>query len=148
MKRILNTLLIVFAISIIFMSCDNDDHATDSRSPEFGSLTLSPSTVSPGDSVTASVSYVYPGKKIYSSVYTLSISGNTSEGPYNKSIEWKVVDPTRSTPVQKFAAPETPGIYTVVFRASRINFSSGGPNGELYGSANSVNATLRVVGNN
>lgn len=147
MKRILNILLIVFTVSITFMSCDNDDHATDSRSPEFGALTLSPSTVSPGDSVTATVSYNYAGKKIYSSVYTLSISGNTSEGPYTKSIEWKVVDPTKSTPVQKFAAPETPGIYTVTFRASQINYSSGGPNGELYGSANSVNSTLRVVGN-
>lgn len=135
----------LLSATILMTSCDNDDHATDSRSPEFGTLTLTPSTVSPGDSVTASVSYNYPGKHIYSNVYNLTITGNTSEGPYTNTVSWKVVDPTKSTPTQKFAAPDTPGTYNVTFRASQINYSSGGPNGELYGSANSVSATLRVV---
>lgn len=137
--------LTILTTSVLITSCDNDDHATDSRSPEFGSLTLSPSTVSPGDSVIATVSYNYAGKNIYSSIYVLSITGNTSEGLYNKNVNWKVIDPTKSTPTQKFQAPDIPGIYTVTFRATQINYSSGGPNGELYGSANSVNATLRVL---
>lgn len=148
MKKNLSLLVIAITASMLSISCDNDDHATDSRSPVFGTLTLTPSTVSPEDSVTATVSYNYAGKKIYSSIYVLSVNGNTPEGRYDKSIEWKVVDPTKSTPTIKFAAPDVPGIYTVTFHASQINYSSGGPNGELYGSANSVNSTLRVVGSN
>ena len=132
-------------LALLFLaSCDNDDHATDSRSPEFGALTLEPSTVLPGDSVTATVSYKYAGKKIYSSEYILTVTGVTSEGQYVNSVKWKVVDPTKSAPTQRFAAPDVPGNYTVTFRASQINYSSGGPNGELYGSANSVSTTLRV----
>lgn len=142
----LRTLIPVILIALIFVSCDNDSHATDGRSPEFGDLTLTPSTVNPGDSVTANVSYTYSGKKIYKNCYVLNITGNTSEGTYSESITWEVIDPTKSTPTCKFASPLIPGIYTVTFRATQINFSSGGPNGELYGSANSVSTKLRVIG--
>ena len=124
-------LLVISALFVFATSCDNDSHATDGRSPQFESLTLTPSTVNAGDSVVANVSYTYPGKKIYSSIY-------------NETYEWKVVDPTKSTPTYKFRSPDEAGIYTVTFRARQINYSSGGPNGELYGSANSVSATLRV----
>ncbi len=137
-------LLVISALFVFATSCDNDSHATDGRSPQFESLTLTPSTVNAGDSVVANVSYTYPGKKIYSSIYNLTISGNTSDGLYNETYEWKVVDPTKSTPTYKFRSPDEAGIYTVTFRARQINYSSGGPNGELYGSANSVSATLRV----
>jgi hypothetical protein len=142
------TSVILAVVSILFLSvsCSNDDHATDSRPPVFGELKLSPSTASPGDSVTATVSYNYAGKKIYKNEYTLTVSGHTSSGQYEKSWKWEVIDPTKTEPFCKFAAPDEAGIYTVSFRASRINYSSGGPNGELYGSANSVSAVLYVKG--
>ena len=64
MKKLI-LFLSVISLLLFSTSCSNDDHATDSRPPVFGELKLSPSTVSPGDSVTATVSYNYPGKKIY-----------------------------------------------------------------------------------
>jgi hypothetical protein len=147
MKKII-LLLSVITLFLFSASCSNDDHATDSRPPVFGELKLSPSTVQAGDSVTATVSYNYPGKKIYKNEYTLTVSGNTSNGHYEKSWKWEVIDPTKSEPTCKFASPDEAGTYTVSFRASRINYSSGGPNGELYGSANSVSSVLYVKGGN
>lgn len=145
-----NFILFFFVISLLLFSasCSNDEHATDSRPPVFGELKLSPTTVSAGDSVTAMVTYNYPGKKIYKNEYTLTVSGYTSNGLYEKSWKWDVIDPTKSEPTCKFASPDVAGTYTVSFRASRINYSSGGPNGELYGSANSVSAVLYVKGSN
>lgn len=136
--------LTAIAIVALFVSCDNDDHATDGRSPEFASLELSPSVAHVGDSIVATVTYKYPGKKIYKSDYKLSLSGFTSSGNYNVSYTWTEIDPTKSNPTYKFAAPDEPGTYQVTFSATRINYSSGGPNGELYGSANSVTTNLTV----
>ena len=142
MKKIV--LCTAFALMGVLISCDNDDHATDGRSPEFASLELTPSVAHPGDSISAIVTYKTPGKNIYKSDYKLAISGFTSSGDYNVSYSWTEIDPTKSNPKYKFAAPDESGTFQVTFSATRINFSTGGPNGELYGSANSVNATLRV----
>ena len=137
-------LLSVLAVMGLLISCDNDDNATDGRSPEFAALQLTPSVANTGDSVIAIVTYKTPGKKIYKSDYKLTISGFTASGDYNVSYTWTDIDPTKHNPTYKFIAPDEPGTFQVTFSATRINYSSGGPNGEIYGSANTVTSTLRV----
>ncbi|MGM9686428.1 MAG: hypothetical protein ACI3YI_09440 [Bacteroidaceae bacterium] len=131
---------LIFA-ALLCVSCDNDDINTSSRPPVFESLTLTPNNVKAGENVKAVVKYSYAGKDIYKSDYRISISKGAD---YQVTYDWTVVDPTKSEPEYSFNAPEEAGTYEVVFRANKINYSSHGPNGELYGNANSVNAILRV----
>lgn len=139
---------LIFALSAalsFLMSCDNDDNATTARSPEFGEITLTPNPCQAGDTVKATVSYNYAGKEIYQSIYFCNVKGssNTGDSTYYSS-SWTVSDPTKKQPSFQFVAPDIAQNYTVTFGASRINYATGGPNGEIYGSASSVSATLSV----
>lgn len=142
MKKTFFALVACF-ISMQLISCDNDDITKDAVSPTFSKLTLSPSVASTRDSVTAHVSYQYNGKNIYKNTYQLTITNNSNISN-NVSYTWDEVDPTKQEPEYKFAAPDSAGNYTVSFRATFIRYSTHGPNGELYGSANSVSSTLTV----
>ncbi len=139
-------LAFIFASIFSFLSCTNDDYANSAQVPVFKQLILSPSVVSPGEEVNATVEYEFAGKEIYSNKYKLTISeiGNPDN---TKSLEWEEIEPMKSVPQHTFNAPDSPGRYSVVFQATRINFSTGGPNGSLYGSANSVSAILTVIDN-
>jgi len=134
-------LILAAVLALACTACDNDDNAKDGQSPVFDKLTLTPNPCNPGDSVYATVTYVSAGKGIYKSKYYYKIE---KDGEDVDGASWSVVDPTKSQPTFSFVAPTTSGYYTVTFGASQINYSGGGPNGELYGSANSVNAGLSV----
>lgn len=140
MKTKTLSLLFPLLALLICTSC-SDDNATNAHSPVFESLTLSPSVVHCSDTVTGHVAYRDAGKNIYSSDYQYTITDGHSAA--NK--QWRVTDPTKSQPVFGFHAPDSAGTYTVTFRATKIRYSTGGPNGELYGSANTVTATLVVT---
>ena len=121
-------------------SCDNDPTG-NSSSPVFEELTLSPSVCYTGDSITGTVTFSDKGKKIYKTVYYYRFVEN---GEVTR-VTWTVVAPTTYDNVTfTFVAPSTAGLYTITFGADQINYSSSGPNGELYGSASSVTATLNV----
>lgn len=134
---------IAFLVAIHMTSCDNDDITKASTSPVFSKLTLSPSLTTTGDTVTAHVGYQSQGKNIYSNTYQLTITNN-SNLINSVSYTWDEVDPTKKEPEYRFAAPDSAGTYTVSFRATFIRYSTHGPNGELYGSANSLSSTLTV----
>lgn len=142
MKKTIFAVIACF-IAMQLISCDNDDITKDAMSPSFSKLTLSPSVVSTSDSVTAHVGYQFNGKNIYKNTYQLTITNNSNISNY-VSYTWDEVDPTKHEPEYKFAAPDSAGNYTVSFRATFIRYSYLGPNGELYGSANSVSSTLTV----
>jgi len=145
MKQLSYYYLTLFFLLFTY-SCDNDNPPTSARSPIFKSLTLNPSSVKPGDKVKAHVEYEYSGKEIYENTYVLSITeiGN----PSNKlTHEWSVIKPTKTEPELEFDAPQNSGLYSVDFKAKHIKYSTGGPNGSPYGSANSVSATLKVIDN-
>lgn len=148
MKNIPFLMLALVAALTALMSCDNDDHATSARSPEFGEITLTPNPCQAGDTVNATVSYNDTGKEIYQSIYFCNVKGssNTGDSTYY-SASWTVSDPTKKLPTFQFVAPDIAQRYTVTFGASRINYATGGPNGELYGSAGSVSAILIVHSN-
>lgn len=143
MKKLL--LLPLAMVGMAIASCDNDANSTSGRSPVFGQITLTPNPCNAGDTVTGVVSYTSAGRDIYKSDYYVNVTGRSNSGDTTfVSSNWTVIDPTKSQPTFKFAAPKIAQTYTVTFGASRINYSTGGPNGELYGSANSVNTTLTV----
>lgn len=126
---------------------DNNNNNPEKYSfpPEFESLILSPSTVVPGDSVTAIVKYIYPGENLFKSKYELTISGNNNTGQYKKMWEWEVLNPVESEPIYKFVSPDEPGIYQISFRATRISYNCPGINGEIYGYSNTVTEMLNVI---
>jgi len=149
MKKIPFLLLALVTAFAVLMSCDNDDNATSARSPEFGDITLTPNPCHAGDTVKATVSYNYAGKEIYQSVYFYNVKGSSNTGDSTfYSSSWSVTDPTKSVPSFQFVAPDIAQTYTVTFGASKIHYATGGPNGELYGSAASVSTTLRVRASN
>lgn len=132
-------------VALAIASCDNDANSTSGRPPVYAQLTLTPNPCHAGDSVTGVVSYTSTGRDIYKSDYYMRVTGNSNSGDsIFLSTTWTVTDPTKSQPTFRFKAPTIAQHYTVTFGASRINFSTGGPNGELYGEANSVQTTLIV----
>lgn len=129
---------------LIVAACDNDSNSFDSRSPTFGDFTLSPTSCYPGDTITGTVLFEDKGHHIYSTTYYYRYNVDDTI----TKVTWTVVDPTGHDNVTfTFPAPTTAGVYVVTFGASTIRYSSGGPNGELYGSASSVTATLNVKSN-
>ncbi len=139
-------LLTIFLAFVLFTSCD-DDIKKDAQSPLLGSLTLEPSvSVAPQDSVTGFVTYEVKGKNVYKIDFTLSVNGKSSKGADSTYIfkEWSLVDPLKQQPVIGFHAPKETGSYRVTVRAARINYSTSGPNGEIYGTPSSVSAQLTV----
>lgn len=144
MKYTFITTAFCLCAALILTACDNDANANNGRSPVFESLTLTPNPCHLGDSVVGQVKYSYAGRDIYSTTYTVTMRVSTDS---TYVLSWKVIDPTKKDPTFKIPTPRLAGTYTVNFSASRINYSSGGSNGELYGSANTVSATLRVLDN-
>lgn len=143
MKKLL--LLPLAMVSMAIASCDNDANSTSGRPPVYGQLTLTPNPCYAGDTVTGVVTYTSTGRDIYKSEYYANVTGSSNSGDSAfVSTTWTAIDPTKSQPTFKFAAPKIAQNYTVTFGASRINYSTGGPNGELYGEANSVRTTLIV----
>lgn len=141
MKTHTFTLLAAVALLTLLAACDNDSNSFDSRSPTFGDFTLSPTSCYPGDTITGTVLFEDKGKHIYSTTYYYRYNVDDTI----TKVTWTVVDPTGHDNVTfTFPAPTTAGIYTITFGATTIRYSSGGPNGELYGSASSVTATLNV----
>ncbi len=136
----------VLAVLALLMAC-SEDPANDARTQIFDSLTLTPPTVAAGDSVTGVVSYKDAGHSIYRVDYSYSITGRDEEGKIVSfgSGAWSVIDPVKQQPVFGFRAPTVPGIYTVTASSTRVNFSTGGPNGELYGAGSSASTTLIVT---
>ena len=133
-------------VAIALMACE-EDYAKDARSPIYGELTLTPNVAHPGDSITGVVSYQDKGKSIYKIDYSYTVSGNFEETGTDTtySYTWSVVDPTRyGNPTFKFKAPHAAGNFRVTFKALHIHYATGGPNGELYGSANTVSQTFTV----
>lgn len=140
MKSLTFSCLLLTLVLLTAVSCD-DDPTGNSTSPTFAELTLSPNVCNAGDSITGTVTFSDKGKSIYKTVYYYRFVENGTVYRYT----WTVVDPTAYDEVTfSFVAPTTAGLYTVTFGADQINYSSSGPNGELYGSANSVSATLNV----
>lgn len=145
MKKLFSLVLLSSIFSALIVSCDNDDNATSGRSPVFDKIVLTPNPCVIGDSIQGTVTYTSAGKHIYKSKYLVKVVGSTTSGDstfYSNS--WTVLDPTKSEPTFKFAAPDIAQSYRVTFEATQINYSTGGPNGELYGSANTVTTTLTV----
>lgn len=144
MKTLRAILIPLVATLLLVVACDNDSNSFDSRSPTFGDFTLTPSSCYPGDTITGTVLFEDKGKNIYSSTYYYRYNVDDTI----TRVTWTVVDPTGHDNVTfTFPAPTTAGIYVVTFGATYIRYSSGGPNGELYGSASSVTATLNVKSN-
>lgn len=131
----------------MFVSCD-DDPARDAESPILGSITFEPSTsVAPDDSVTAVVSYEKTGKNIYKIDFSYSIVGKNPETGKDSTFlsgSWVDIAPTKHQPVFGFHAPLEEGNYRVTVKAARINYSTSGPNGELYGTPSSTTGTFSV----
>ena len=136
--------VVVFIILSSIISCSNDDPPTGAKPPVFKKLILNPSTVGPEETVNATVEYEYPGKDIFRSDYQLTIV-EVGSNSITETFEWTIIDPTKSNPVYEFKAPTKPGKYSISFHAKHINYSTGGPNGSLYGSANTVSSTLIVT---
>ena len=138
--------LCLFCGLCVITSCD-DDIKKDAKSPVLGSLTFEPSaSVAPQDSVTGFITYETKGKNVYKIDFTLSVNGKDSKGGDSIYIykEWSLVDPLKQQPVIGFRAPKESGIYRVSVRAARINYSTSGPNGEIYGTPSSTSAQLTV----
>lgn len=145
MKKLFPLLLLSSVFSTLMASCDNDDNATSGRPPVFDKIVLTPSPCAIGDTIQGTVTYTSAGKDIYKSTYRVRVVGKTTSGDSTfYSNTWSVLDPTKSEPTFKFAAPDIAQDYRVTFEATQINYSTGGPNGELYGSANTVTTTLTV----
>lgn len=136
MKTKLINIIAITAATIATASCSEDN--TTAVSPIFKELTIAPQPVYTGQYAYAKVSYTHPGAYIYSSEYNYSVS-NGSSGT------WTVIDPTTVEPQFKFQVPDNEGTYRVTFRATKINFSATDANGAIYGSANSVASSVRVL---
>jgi len=144
MKKNFFSLLLCTICGTLLISCENDN-ATSGRSPVFEKIVLTPNPCETGDTIQGVVSYTSAGQHIYKTTYYVRVVGSTTSGDsiFHKQT-WDVSDPTKSEPTFKFAAPDVAQTYTVTLGASRINYSTGGPNGELYGSANTVTTNLIV----
>ncbi len=136
MKTKLINVFAIAATTIAAVGCSEDKPTA--VSPIFKELSIAPQPVYTGQYAYAKVSYSHPGAYIYSSEYNYSVS-NGSSGT------WTVVDPTTAEPQFKFQVPEDAGTYRVTFKATKINFSATDANGAVYGSANSVTSTVRVL---
>lgn len=144
MKKIIPILSLCTFCGTLFVSCENDN-ATSGRSPVFDKIVLTPNPCEIGDTIQGTVTYTSAGKNIYKTTYRIRVVGNTTSGDSTfYSSTWDVYDPTKSEPTFKFAAPDITQTYTVTFEARRISYSTGGSNGEVYGSANTVTANLTV----
>lgn len=129
--------LLLLMTSILFSTSCEDDKKI-SESPVFDKLIISPKKIYTGQYAYGTVSYKFPGAYIYSSEYRYNVTGGESK-------EWKVIDPTTQEPKFKFLVPTDEGRYTVTFSAKRINYSSTGANGTIFGSASPVSTTINVL---
>ncbi len=129
-------LLLLMTFILFSTSCEDDKKI--SESPVFDKLTISPKKIYTGQYAYGTVSYKFPGAYIYSSEYRYNVTGGESK-------EWKVIDPTTQEPKFKFQVPSEEGRYTVTFSAKRINYSSTGANGTIFGSASPVSTTINVL---
>lgn len=144
LKHIRCVISIIIATTIILItSCKEDNPPSSAQPPVFKKIILNPSEVESERTIVATVEYDYPGKDIFKSTYQLKI---VEVGDYNNNYlyEWTEVNPVKSNPTYTFKAPSKIGQYNVIFNAKYINFSSGGPKGSLYGSANTISTTLIV----
>ncbi len=131
---------------VTLLSCNDDTAPTSAKSPIFHSLILAPSTAVANTDVTATVEYEYKGKEIYKNDYKLELT-ELGDNSNTYTYEWTEIDPTQSNPCYTFKAPSKAGKYYVTFKATKIYYSTGGPNGVLYGNANTVSSNLTVTEN-
>lgn len=148
MKRICFAII----LSALFMTaCDNDDFATDGRSPSFEKLTLSPATTTQGEWVKGTLTYADPGKSFYKIEYTVDVTNNdvtlSAEERKTLSFKDKWDGEALKEPAFLFQAPAA-GEYTVSVKFTRVDLSTGNANGGVYGSIpKSVSAKLTVNSN-
>lgn len=138
--------IILFAATAALTACD-DDPGRDGRTQTFKDIELDKTMCAPCDTISAVVNYEDKGHSVFRAKYYYEVHGqrlnSNADSVYSDSA-WEVVDPTKTTPKFRFAAPDRKGYYTLVFGTKNVNFSTGGPNGELFGAPSSVRTTFQV----
>lgn len=148
MKFTIHTLLrctMYLVLCTLFLSsCDNDDFATGAEPPVLDQLTLSPSTVAPGEEVTATVTYKYMGKDVIKMDYSVRAINATID--YNKELATgSLIGEHLANPTFTFKAPDSPAGYRIVFNVTRVSVSTGNAQGGPYvANPSSVFAILTV----
>lgn len=137
MKRysVLKAVAVAVVVACVASGCETD--VTRSSSPVYDKITVEPQNIYTGQYAYGTVSYKSSGSYISSADYKYEVDGGNSG-------TWSVISPTESEPNFKFQVPSNPGTYSVRFSATKIKYSAIGPNGTLYGEANSVSTTFTV----
>lgn len=116
-KNILLSFAVAAATLVGFASCSDDD--TEARLPEFGSLTVSSATLTPGEDFKITVNFKDPGSYV-KGTYTYSTSPvSTTTG------EFKCGSSEGSTKVVSAKAPLEAGTYTLTVRPKSMSANAG-----------------------
>lgn len=110
-KKIFSLATIILASCAAFVSCDNDDDTT-SKLPVFEKLTISPATVSPGDTLTATLTFSDSGSYI-KGTYKYSTK------PAAKSGEFECGS-SQSSYSFWFIAPDSAATYTMTITPKTV----------------------------
>lgn len=121
-------------------ACDNDDNRNDGVGPQFADVTFAPNPCYAGDTITATLSYSSKGKNWYAARFKWTAT--SADSTYSGKTD-RIPDPLKYGSTYRMKAPTHPGTYTVSVNAS-YEYTTGGPQGQLFGQSNSVTGQLVV----
>ena len=125
---------------LLIAACDNDNNPRNGVGPQYADITFTPNPCNVGDTITATLSYSSKGSNWYAA--TFKWTATTTDSTYNGQ-STRVPDPLKYGSTFQMKAPQYAATYNVTVRAD-YQYTTSGPQGQLYGQSNSVSGQLVV----
>lgn len=133
-------LFILLVVTAFFTSCSSEEK--HGRAPKFASIELSPSTVSPGDSLTVNISYADRGEYFIKAPFSVKLTRNT----LSVAIFSEKFNSGTLPDFIKVGVPDSleVGTYTLTLKCGNVSLTADAENGTIYAAGNEASKMLQI----